>query len=173
MGLVRVFSLLSAGLLSFAAESSAGAAPRPASPPATASIRLGRPVTLTWVKNLDFAALRVTSSGTATINPNTGVLTTTGGVLRVAGTPQAAEFEIAASRTALLIIAVPNGPVTLTRIGGTESMTVSNWALDGLGIRIVPQNGVLNVRLGARLNVNTSQADGTYTGQFNVTADYF
>jgi hypothetical protein len=165
--------LLLAGLLLISAEAPAFAAPKAASPPATARIRLGRPVTITWIDNLDFAALRVTAAGTATVNPNTSALTTTGGVTRIAGTPQAAQFEVAASRTALLIIAVPSTPVTVTRVGGTETMTVTNWTLDGLAIRIVPANGVLGVGIGARLNVNAGQVEGTYIGQFNVTADYF
>lgn len=130
-------------------------------------------MTLTWIKDLDFAALRVTSAGTASINPDTGVMSTTGGVQRIAGTPQVAEFQIAAARAAILIVTVPNAPVTLTRVGGTQTMTVSNWDLDGfLAIRIIPANGVLNFKVGGRLNVNAGQAEGTYTGQFNVTVDY-
>jgi hypothetical protein len=173
MGLLRSFCLLMAASLTAATATPASAAPTGASPPATGTVRLGRPVTLTWLTDLDFAALTVTSAGTATINPNTDTMTTTGGVQRSAGTPSAAHFQIAASRTALLVIAIPNAPITLTRVGGTETMTVSNWTMDGFWLRIVPANGVLDIAVGGRLNVNAGQRDGVYTGQFNVNVDYF
>jgi hypothetical protein len=173
MGPVRLFTLLSAGLLSIATAAPVWAAPKAASPPATGRVQIGRPVTMTWITDLDFAALTVTSAGTATINPNNDLLTRTGGVQHIAGTPSAAHFEIAASRFAWLVINVPNAPITLTRVGGTETMTVSNWTLDGFFIRVVPANGVLDIAVGGRLNVNAGQREGLYTGQFNVNVDYF
>ncbi|WP_395621902.1 DUF4402 domain-containing protein [Sphingomonas daechungensis] len=173
MSSVRHFVLLSAAVLGLAMGSPALAAPKAASPPATGKVRIGRPITLTWIKDLDFAALRVTAAGSATINADTGAMTTSGGVQQIAGSPQPAEFQIAAARAAILFVTLPSGSVTLTRVGGTQTMTVSNWDLDGLlGIRIIPQNGVLNFKVGARLNVNANQAEGTYIGQFNVTVDY-
>jgi hypothetical protein len=173
MGPVRILSLLAAGLLSIATAAAAAAAPVTASAPPSATVRLGSPVTMAWLTDLDFAALSVTSSGTAIINPNTDALTTTGGVQRVAGTPSAAHFEIAASRAALILIRLPNAPATLTRVGGTETMTVSNWALDGFWLRIVPANGRLDIAVGGRLNISAGQPDGVYVGQFSVNVDYF
>lgn len=128
---------------------------------------------MAWVRDLDFGSLSVTSAGTATINPNSGSLTTTGGVQRAGGSVSAAHFEIAASRTVLILVNVPNAPVTLTRVSGSETMTVSNWTLDGFWLRVVPANSVLNVAVGGRLNVTAGQRDGVYVGQFNVNVEYF
>jgi hypothetical protein len=173
MGPVRTLTLLLAGLLSIAAAAPAAAAPVAALTPPTATARIGTPVTMAWLNDLDFATLTVSGAGSATINPNTGAMTTTGGVQRIAGTPTPARFEVAASRTALLLVRVPNGPATLTRVGGTETMTVSNWTLDSFPIRIVPANGILQFEVGGRLNVSAGQAEGVYVGQFIVDVDYF
>jgi hypothetical protein len=47
---------------------------------------------------------------------------------------------------------------------------VSNWTLDGLGIRVT--GGVLDFNVGATLNVSANQKEGVYTGTFMVSADY-
>ena len=100
-------------------------------------------------------------------------MTTTGGVQRILGTPSAAHFEIAAARFAILFVRAPSSAITLTRVGGTETMTVSNWTLDSGLIRVVPANGILDIAAGGRLNVNANQRDGVYTGQFTILVDYF
>jgi hypothetical protein len=128
---------------------------------------------MSWLSDLDFAALTVTSAGTATINPNTDMMTTTGGVRRVAGVPSAAHFQVAAARAALILVRLPGSPVTLTRAGGPGTMTVSNWTLDGSSLRIVPADSVLDMAVGGRLSVNAGQPEGVYIGQFNVQVDYF
>lgn len=173
MGPGRVLSLLFAGLFAVATSEPALAAPKAATPPATATARLGRPVTLVAIQDLDFATLTVGAAGTATINANTEAMTTTGGVQRIVGTPSAAHFQIAASRLAIVLINAPSGTITLTRVGGTETMTVSNWTMDSGVLRIVPANGVLDIAVAGRLNVGANQKDGVYTGQFTIDVDYF
>lgn len=177
MAFGRNVSLWVLGPLSFAMAVPAWAAPKGASTPASVRTRVTSPVAVTWVKDLDFAALRVTAAGTATVSADNGSLSVSGGVQRIAGTSQAAQFQVAAARAAILIINVPTGAITLTRVGGTQTMTVTNWDLDGtagtFAIRIIPQNGILAFAVGARLNVNANQAEGTYVGQFNVSVDYF
>ena len=137
------------------------------------NIVIARPVSLTKLSDLDFATLTVAAAGTAIINPNTDAITTTGGVSYLTGTSRAAHFRIDATRLALVIIRIPSSPVTLTRVGGTDSMTVSSWTLDGFPVRIISNAASTEFAVGGTLNVAANQADGTYTGAFTVTADYF
>jgi hypothetical protein len=173
MGPMRLLTLFAAGLLSVATAAPAFAAPRGASPPAQARAKVASPIAMTAVKDLDFTTLTVTSAGTATVRADTEALSTSGGVQRVIGTPSAAHFEIAAARFAVLLVRPPSSTLTLTRVGGTETMTVSNWTTNSGLFRIVPANGVLDIAVGGQLNVNANQAEGVYTGQFTILVDYF
>ena len=131
-----------------------------------------RPLTLLKVEDLDFGWLTVTTAGTAVLNPFTGVITTTGGVVAAGGDPLPAEFVGAASRNTPIKIRIPNKPITLTRVAGTQTMTVSNWTLDGPADRKTGPERAFTFRVGATLNVGANQADGLYTGTFDVEVQY-
>ena len=122
--------------------------------------------------DLDFGELIVTGAGTAIIDPVSGAITTTGPVTRVGTTGHRATFTTTGSRNSIVIIHVPNSAVTLTRVGGGGTMTVSNWTLDGPINRRIPLNRVFNFSVGATLNVGAGQADGVYSGTFAVTVQY-
>ena len=131
-----------------------------------------RPLSLLKVEDLDFGWLTVTTAGTAILNPFTGVVTTTGGVVVAGGDPLPAEFVGAASRNTPIKIRIPNRPITLTRVGGTQTMTVTNWTLDGPADRKTGIERAFTFRVGATLNVGANQADGLYTGTFDVEVQY-
>ena len=153
-------------------------APAPAlaaTPPSNAEAEavILRPLSLLKKDDLDFGSLISTAvAGTATLNPYTGVVTTTGGVTPAAGTTQPALFIGAGSRRMPAIIRLPRNPITITRISGTETMTVSDWTLDGNSTRIINANQAFEFRVGARLNIAANQAPGTYVGTFDVTVQY-
>lgn len=151
----------------------AAAAKVGASQPPKARLILDRPVTMQKVRDLDFATLSTTANGTAVVDPNTDAMTTTGGVRFVSGTPQSAVYRITSSRGALFVITLPSAPITLKRSGGTETMTVSNWTTDGSTLRLLLRSGSFDFRIGGRLNVNANQAQGSYSGTFTVTSEYF
>lgn len=173
MGLVRILILLVTGLLTIAAAIPAQAAQTSAPTPAQGHAVILHPMTLVRLDDLDFGSLTVTTAGTATVNAGSGTLSVTGGVQPFAGPTTAAHLQIAATGLALVIIHIPTGTTTVTRTGGTETMTVSNWTLDGSTIRLIPPNGILDIQIGGRLNVGANQAGGTYVGSFPVTTDYF
>jgi hypothetical protein len=131
-----------------------------------------RPLSLLKVEDLDFGWLTVTTAGTAILNPISGAVTTTGGVVAAGGDPLPAEFVGAASRNTPVKIRIPNRPVTITRQGGTETMTVSNWTLDGPADRKTGIERAFTFRVGATLNAGANQADGFYTGTFDVEVQY-
>lgn len=172
MGPLRISTLLTAGLLSIAAAAPAAAAPVAAPTPATARAQLIVPAAVRRLQDLNFAYLAVTTAGTAVINPNTDAMTTTGGVLHVGGTPYAAQFETVSPRKGVVVIRIPRNPVTVTRVGGTETMTVSNWTLSGSNNRNVAAQEPVAFKVGGTLFVNANQAEGTYVGSFDVEIQY-
>ena len=134
-----------------------------------------RPLSLLKKTDMNFGTLATSpSAGTATLNPVTGVVSTTGGVtaLPIGTSATAAVFVGAGSKNAPYQIRLPTNPITITRVGGTETMTVSNWTLDGPTNRRVPANQAFQFKVGARVNVGANQAGGTYAGTFNITVHY-
>ena len=154
------------------------AAPSPAlaaTPPveANADVIVLRPLSLLKKTDMDFGTLLPSATaGTATIDPVTGAVTTAGGVLAGAGPTSPATFVGAGSRNVPYQIRLPNKPVTLTRSGGTETMTLSTWTLDGPTNSRVGANQAFEFNVGGRLAVGANQADGTYVGTFEVTVHY-
>ena len=46
------------------------------------------------------------------------------------------------------------------------------FVFGGVDPRIVPDDGVLDIRFGGRLRVGANQREGSYAGRFAVTLDY-
>ena len=139
---------------------------------AVGTARIMHPATFRKLRELDFAYLTVTTAGTAVVNPNTEVMTTTGGVTHVGGTPFPALFRGISPSKAVVIIRLPRNPITLTRFGGTETMTVSNWTLSGNAKRTVAAKQPFDFKVGGSLNVKANQAEGTYVGTFEIDIQY-
>lgn len=134
--------------------------------------RTVKPIGIANTRALDFGTLiRGTTAGTATVNATTDARTRTGGVIAAGGTPSAARFTVTGTPTIIARITIGAAPV-LTRVSGTETMTVSNMTLNGARNRRFPASGALDVRVGGRLNVRANQRDGAYLGTFTVTVDY-
>jgi hypothetical protein len=146
----------------------------PVSPPVqpAGQAQLLRSLTLTKLADMDFGNLGVTANGTAVINPVTDTMTTTGGVLRLGGTPHAAQFRGVATGSSVVIIRVPTGGINLTRVGGTQTILLNAFTLDGQSKRSMAQAGVFTFKVGATLRPTAGQVDGLYTGTFDVTIQY-
>lgn len=135
--------------------------------------RIVRPITITVTRDLDFGTIvRGATAGTVTMNPRTDARTRTGGTVLVGGgTPGAARFAV--SGTPSRPVQVTLGPrPTLTRVGGTETMTMATLTMNGGINRTLSAAGALDLRVGGRLNVAANQVAGVYTGSFMVTVDY-
>src|SRR5216117_585861 len=117
-----------AGLSLLASVTPAGA--KTPSTQATASAMVLRPVSVAKLKDMDFGDVTVTAAGTAVLEPNADSFSTTGGVTKIGGTPHSAEFAGSATASSTVNIKLPNQPSTLTRVGGTQTMTVSNFTLE-------------------------------------------
>ena len=89
-----------------------------------------------------------------------------------AGSKSAASFVGAAGSSSVVNIKIPKQPVTLTRVGSTQTMTVSKFTLQGLDKRFVAKQVAFDFRVGATLDVGANQVEGLYTGSFDVTVQY-
>jgi hypothetical protein len=140
---------------------------------AQATAALIYPLTVVKKTDMDFGYLAASASGgTAILEPNANTLSTTGGVISVGGAPTAAEFIGAAQSSSVVNIKVPNKPITLTRVGGSETMTVDNWTLQGQSKRTLAKMSNFEFRVGGTLTVAPNQVEGFYTGTFDVTVQY-
>jgi hypothetical protein len=160
------------GLLALIAPAAACAAPVPSAVKPPASAQLMRPLTLAKIADMDFGNLGVTAAGTAVINAVTDTMTTTGGVIALGGSPHAAVFRGVAQGSAVVNIKVPNRALTLKRVGGTETIVIDSFSLDGQSKRALAQAGIFDFKVGATLRPAANQAEGVYTGTFDVTIQY-
>ena len=170
-GRMRPFSLvvLPLALLAPAAALAAPIAP-PTAPAGHASLM--KPLTLLKIADMDFGYLGVTANGTAVINPVSDTLSVTGGVTKLGGTPHAAIFRGRAEGSAVVNIKIPNGGVNLKRVGGTETILLNAFTLDGQSKRTMAQAGTFDFKVGATLRPIAGQVEGIYSGTFDVTIQY-
>jgi len=157
-------------LLALSVPAAGSAAPVTKSATGTAAIL--SPLSVIKNGDMDFGTLVVTGAGTAVINPVSGAVSTTGGVTKSGTSAHPATFISTGSKNAVALIRLPNNPITLTRTGGTQTMTVSNWTVDGPTNRRIPGNNTFTFAVGATANVAARQVDGTYVGTFTITVQY-
>lgn len=165
-----LFSLLASAVPSVAAAQST---PRySAQPRALAGGVLIFPLTLTTRSNLDFGLVASTGAGTAVMDPVTSRLTTTGLVTSLGGNPRPANFLGAARSSSVVIIRIPKSPITIRRSGGTETMVVRDFTLQGQDKRNLARMEAFDFNVGATLVVAAGQVEGVYSGEFDVTVQY-
>ncbi len=119
------------GFAALLAPALAHAAPVSPARQARGTVVLTQPAAVRKLEDLNFGTLAVWSAGTAIINPNTDTMTTTGGVVYSTGLAYSAMFEAVSPVKNVVHIRIPRNPITITRVGGTETMTVGNWTLSG------------------------------------------
>lgn len=140
--------------------------------PSTAGVSILHPLTVVKLKDMDFGDLTPSAAGTAVLDPNASTLTTTGGVAASGGTPHCAEFLGTAGSASVVNIKVQSTPATLTRAGGTETMTVTNFTMQGQNKRDLAKAQSFTFQVGGTLNVSAAQVEGLYVGTFSVTVQY-
>ncbi len=172
MNIARAFLPTLIGLSLLAATTAAAAAPVAPDRNATGTVEIVSPATIRKLQDLNFANLSVTTAGTAVIDPNSDTMTTAGGVLHAGGVPYAAMFEGIAPARSVVIIRLPRDPIIVTRIGGTETMTVSNWTMSGQTRRTVAAQEPFEFKVGGTLDVGANQVEGLYVGTFTVNVQY-
>ena len=160
------------GLLSLSLPAAGSAAVVPAAPPAQGQVLVLRPLILERLQDMDFAMLGVTTGGTATIDPVSGTMSVSGGLIHIGGTPSPARFAGAASKRSVVNIRVPKQPVLIRRVGGTETLSVSNFTLDGQDKKSLAQQESFTFAVGAQITVPVGTVEGIYEGEIDITVQY-
>ena len=151
---------------------------------ATANItaQVVQPIAITTVTDLNFGILSVgTVGGTVVVQPTPGggcTVSQTGDVdvgSTTGATATCAQFDITGANNAFYSVTLPTS-VTITD-GGANSMTVNNFQACSITTSLctsyqLDNTGYDQLTVGATLNVNGGQAQGTYTGTFQVTVEY-
>ena len=138
----------------------------------TSTARVILPAQITKLFDMDFGLVTVTAAGTATVDSTTDAVTTSGGVLFAGGLPHAAQFQAVSPSKTVVHIRLPNRGTTLTRVGGTETMTLDSWTINGAVTRNVTAHETFSFAVGGTIHIAANQVEGTYTGTFAVTIDY-
>jgi len=140
---------------------------------ATATARVVKPLTLTWVQDLDLGTIVLgggTWSGAAVSISKAGVFACTNTNVTCSGVTKEARYKVTGTNNQTVQINAPD--VTLTNQNDntkTLLLTVDNPGSVNLG-----NSGTVGLTfgLGGSITVDSTTADGTYTGTFNVTVNY-
>ncbi|MFM6853268.1 MAG: DUF4402 domain-containing protein [Sphingopyxis sp.] len=129
------------------------------------------PLSIVKTGDLEFGTLaHGTTAGTVTINPTTNARSATGGATLAGGAPQAATFVANGLANRLYIVALGT-PASLTN-GTGDVMGMTSLILDGPSFNLFGASGAATIRVGGILSVGANQAEGDYSGTFDVTLVY-
>jgi len=135
---------------------------------------IARPSTVQRLQDLQFGDIIAGSTvSTVVVDPYSDSRSIqTGDATAFGGTVSAARFQVSARPLIYYQINVPSS-TTLTRNGGSQTMLVDNFTLNGASIRLLPLfTSIGNFRVGGRLTVGAAQEPGEYEGSFSVTVNY-
>lgn len=138
---------------------------------ATASARILRPLTIQFQQNLDFGHLVLSGagawSGQVISLSQTGAISGCGGNVTCSGSPLPAQYKLVGTNNAIVTITSPGFNLTGP---GTLAFTPSAPATINLGSTGATAGVVFGI--GGSITLASTTPDGTYSGTFNVTADY-
>jgi hypothetical protein len=135
---------------------------------------------LVRTEDLDFGGMIASpAAGTATINPQTGARTLTGGVTDAGGAFRRGEFQGSGAPNRVVTLAINPSPIVIAN-GAGQTMTINQLrvSVNGGGPQpfgpnhTIGPSGVITFGVGGRLNVAANQAEGVYTGSFSLTMNY-
>lgn len=139
---------------------------------ATATARIYRPLTISFVQNLNFGTIVLSGSGSwsgeVVSMDQLGNVTCGGGTnLTCSGTPAAAKYHLVGTNNAIVTISSPGfnliGPATL-------AFTPNAPATVNLGATGATTG--VDFGIGGSITLASTTPDGVYSGNFAVTANY-
>jgi Domain of unknown function (DUF4402) len=175
---IRMTSLAAtvAALAVTAAPAAAAATGTPVPPDkqATATARVVKPLTLTWVRDLDLGTIVLSGAGTWT---GAAVGITKGGTfscpnanVTCSGATKNAEYTITGTNNQVVTVNASN--VTLTNQNdNTKTLTMSVDAPATVNLGNSGTSGT-PLDIGGSISVDSDTSDGTYSGTFAVTVNY-
>jgi hypothetical protein len=171
-----------APLAAAAVLASSPASAEPVVVDAGAVVEIDNALLLENTQDLEFGKIAVTGAGgTVTIAPATDAASSVGGVTLYGPLRHRAEFVSRAPVGMVALISL-DPSVTLTRVSGTETMTatlsrangpgMANALFAGLPIAVKATAAEQFIYVGGSLTVAGGQAEGAYTGQFDLMLSY-
>lgn len=141
---------------------------------ATASVGASvlTPIAITKVDDLAFGNFMSTTGGTIVLTPTATALRTpsAGVTLDNTVTPKAAKFTVGGTAGATFSITLPT---TVSLSNGPNTMDVGTFTSDlDLAAATIPVGGTIDMYVGGTLTVGAAQANGAYTGTFDVSVNY-
>ena len=137
---------------------------------ATATARVFRPLTIQFQQNLDFGNLVLSGgvfAGQVISMDQAGVLTGCGSNVTCSGAPAPARYKLVGTNNAIVTITCPGFNLTGP---GTLAFTPNAPATVNLGANGSTTGVIFGI--GGSITLASTTPDGTYTGTFQVTADY-
>jgi len=140
---------------------------------ATATARIVKPLTLTWVQDLDFGTITLVDTGPTTVSVALdGTRSCPGTAVVCSGTSAAAKYKVTGVNNQ--VVKINTGNVSLVnQADATKTLLMTV---------VTPAGGTLNLgnsgaagtefALGGSIPVAGSTAEGTYIGTFAVTVEY-
>ena len=151
------------------AVSFASAASAATSATANASAEVLTTLTLTANSSLNFGQIAPNTGGSVTVNADSTA--SSSGTLISTGTRAPAGFTVTGTPNASVVLTLPTS-ATLTRSGGTETMSISGFNANPAGAFQLGSTGSSNFSIGGTLTVASGQVAGVYNGAFSVSVEY-
>jgi hypothetical protein len=141
---------------------------------ATATARIVKPLTLSWVQDLDLGTIVLSGAGAwsgANVSmTNAGIFTCSNANVTCSGATQPAKYKITGTNNQVVTITAPN--VTLTNQNdGVSTLTLTTNSPGTVNLGNSGTTGA-TFGVGGAIAVTSTTPDGTYKGTFNVTVDY-
>ncbi|MEO7239871.1 MAG: DUF4402 domain-containing protein [Sphingomicrobium sp.] len=150
------------------------AAPTQPDKQATATARVVKPLTLTWVQDLDLGTILLSGagawSGAAVGVTRAGVFSCPSSNVTCSGSTQHAKYKVTGTNGQT--VQVNSGNVSLVnQLDNTKTLLMT---VDSPGTVSLGNSGTagLEFGLGGSITVDSTTADGTYLGTFAVTVNY-
>ena len=117
-----------------------------------------------------FGQIAANTGGTVTVNADLSASST--GSLVSTGTRGPASFNVLGTPNTMVLVTLPAAPVNLTRVSGTETMSLGAFNTEPNGAFQLSGTGTRTFTVGGTLTVGSNQAAGAYTGTFSVSVEY-
>ena len=134
-----------------------------------ASATIATPISVSENTSLAFGTILAGASQSTIVVSTAGARSVgSGDATLLGGTPAAAAFDVTGEGSTSYSVSFTAG--TLTRAGGSETMTVDTFTDDSGGS--IAGGGSDSFNVGATLTVAANQTAGSYTGTYTVSVDY-